>query len=143
MADNRVYGNASTPACTPGGEGPLNAKQRLMTTQLDSIETLLGNAVITRGFISDASSGGLTSGSVYTALASGTTRTFVEIQNTGAYPVWFNFGADAVAAQPSMLLAVASAPWRSPVNFCPQDKLTILTGNGANPGSVAIKYGSG
>jgi hypothetical protein len=133
MADNRVYGNASTPACTPGGEGPINSRLRLMTSQLDG--------AFVRSFLTDASSGGLTSGSVYTALASGTTRNFVEIQNVGAFPVWFNFGADAVAAQPSMLLAVASAPWRSPANFCPQDKLTILTGNGVNPGSVTIKTG--
>lgn len=154
MADNRVYGSADAGASTPGGAGPMNGKLRLMTTQLDNVTNQLyslqtqmtglsgqiNTGGIARGFLTNASSGGLTSGSIYTALASGTTRSFIEIENVSGPTLWFNFGADAVLSQPSFSLA-AGATWRSPSNFCPQDKLTIRGSNLVTPNDVTVKSG--
>lgn len=130
MADPRVFGNADSAASTPGGAGPINAKLRLMTTQLDQM--------LVRAFISDASSAAIASGSATTVLASGTTRTFVEIQNVGPSSIWFNFNTDAVAAQPSFLLTTGLT-WRSPVVFCPQGRLSVISI--ANTAPVTVKYG--
>lgn len=47
------------------------------------------------------------------------------MQNLGSSPIYFNFGADAVAGQPSLRLD-AGAFYESPTTGCPTGRISII-----------------
>lgn len=52
------------------------------------------------------------------------TRRWLFVQNNSLNDMWLNFGVDAVASQPSILIA-AGGSWESSPAFCPSTSVSI------------------
>lgn len=96
--------------------------------QLWELKQSLDNQRVSADATTDHS-GTLASGAAQDAMPANASRRFFFIQNNSDTDMWFNYGVDAVASQPSILLP-AGTTYENPPHFCPTGRISVIGGAG-------------